>query len=242
MLHCWSEINPCSHFPITQQIIWNNSDILVNKKSVFINFFFQKGIMYIADIFTKYRYNNIKSWEDLSEIGCTLSLFLRWQGLLQAIPHLWKKYNPEMVRPELPVCIVHKNKITPLKMCNVKTHRKHITCKYFIPPICKFYFSHFLDISEEEWSVIFDLPFKVTKETKLQEFQWKISHNILYTNHVLFRMNPPRVKSNQCTFCGKADETIIHLFVECEFSQSIWNSFLSCQTGATPSTHLILCQ
>ena len=224
MLQCWSEVNPCSHFPIVQQIIWNNSDILVNNKSVFINFFYQRGILYISDMFNEY--NTLKSWDDLSRIGCTASLYLRWQGLLHALPHLWKGQSSEMVRPELPICFINENKIIYLNTCNVKTIRKRITSDYFIPPKCKLFFSQFLDISEEEWSVIFNLPFKVTMETKLQEFQWKITHNILYTNTVLFRMNPPRVNSNQCTFCKKADETIVHLFVDCEFSQNIWNNLL----------------
>ena len=40
-------------------------------------------------------------------------------------------------------------------------------------------------------------------------------------------MSPPRVNSSLCTFCKKSDETIVHLFVECEYSQKLWSNLIS---------------
>ena len=35
---------------------------------------------------------------------------------------------------------------------------------------------------------VFSLPFRVTKEVKLSVFQYKIVHNILYTNNILYKI------------------------------------------------------
>ena len=90
----------------------------------------------------------------------------------------------------------------------------------------KLYFSHHFTIDEEEWSEIFLLPFKVTLESKIQAFQWKLTHNLIYTNIRLHKMNPPRSRSSLCSFCEQAEETVMHLFVECESIQCIWNGFI----------------
>lgn len=43
--------------------------------------------------------------------------------------------------------------------------------------------------SEETWSSIFELPFKVTQETKLRWLQFQILHRIVPTNEYLFKLN-----------------------------------------------------
>ena len=40
---------------------------------------------------------------------------------------------------------------------------------------------------ELDWERIFSLPFKITLNTKLREFQYKILHRICYTNILLFK-------------------------------------------------------
>jgi hypothetical protein len=43
------------------------------------------------------------------------------------------------------------------------------------------------DIVIEDWSFIYCIPFSVTKDTKLQDFQYKLIHRILNTNSFLYR-------------------------------------------------------
>ena len=38
------------------------------------------------------------------------------------------------------------------------------------------------------WKEIYSLPLVVTIETKIREFQYKISNNIVFTNEKLFRL------------------------------------------------------
>ena len=71
---------------------------------------------------------------------------------------------------------------------------------------------------------IYSLPFLVTKEIKLSIFQYKIIHNILYTNCILYKMK--KVRDPRCPFCTNMDQTVGHLFVSCPISSSFWSDFI----------------
>ena len=53
---------------------------------------------------------------------------------------------------------------------------------YIHRPVCEPLFSTQYGIQEEEWPQMYLLPFHCTNEVKLRVFQFKILHNILYTN------------------------------------------------------------
>ena len=57
-------------------------------------------------------------------------------------------------------------------------------------------------------------------DNKLQEFQWRLSHNALYTFPKLNEIDPniPRL----CIMCQEVDETLIHLFSECRQIRPFW--------------------
>jgi len=58
------------------------------------------------------------------------------------------------------------------------------------------------------WKFVFDLPFYLTKDSKLQWFQFKIVHRIIGTNHLLSKMG----LKDYCSFCYQYPETSVHLF------------------------------
>ena len=72
------------------------------------------------------------------------------------------------------------------------------------------------------WKFVFDLPFYLTKDSKLQWFQFKIVHRIIGTNHLLSKMG---LKENDyCSFCNQYPETSAHLFWECTHVDIFWRS------------------
>ena len=75
------------------------------------------------------------------------------------------------------------------------------------------------DIHERQ--KIYSLPFIVTKEVKLSVFQYKIIHNILYTNCILYKMK--KVEDPPCSFCPNIDQTVTHLFLSCPIAISFWS-------------------
>ena len=51
----------------------------------------------------------------------------------------------------------------------------------------------------EDWSFIYCIPFNVTKDTKLLDFQDRLIHRILITNSFLYKCGLK--ESELCTFC-----------------------------------------
>lgn len=149
--------------------------------------------------------------------------FLEYNGLIAAIRE-WLK-NKNMV-PLSKVCMPY---ITQ-KICSLLSAKKSrdlykILKDNTIEPLCKTSWSRLLNynLGDLEWETIFSLPFNITKNTKLQWFQFRINHRILATNSFLHKIK--KVDSYNCSFCEKEIETIEHIFWECEFIQDLLNDF-----------------
>ena len=79
--------------------------------------------------------------------------------------------------------------------------------------------------------VVYRTPFLCTKISKLIAFQFKLLHRRLATNTFLTKIN---IKDNeQCTFCQKEKETLIHLFWTCSETNLFWQDFKQWLTNRT---------
>ena len=72
-----------------------------------------------------------------------------------------------------------------------------------------------------DWEKTFFLPWKVTIESYLCLFQYKILNNILFLNDKLHKMNIV----NNPRFSDTENETIVHLFCYCKKTRELWNEF-----------------
>ena len=96
---------------------------------------------------------------------------------------------------------------------------------------------------QEHWSKLFtDLNFEkrwenIYKSPKCfidADLDFKILHNILFTNEKLFKCN--MIDSPICTLCQHSDETNMHLFIECPKVNSLWKHLVS-KFGRLDETH-----
>ena len=71
-----------------------------------------------------------------------------------------------------------------------------------------------------DWSSIYCISFSVTKETKLQDFQYKLIHRILITNSFLYKYGFK--ETELCTFCTETNESLVHIFWECNYVRNFW--------------------
>ena len=71
---------------------------------------------------------------------------------------------------------------------------------------------------------IHSLSFRMTKETKLSIFQFKIIHNILPHRVLLYKMKI--TDSGLCLYCG-SQETLQHLLVSCPLLRTFWSDVLT---------------
>lgn len=63
---------------------------------------------------------------------------------------------------------------------------------------------------------------------KLHWLQYRINHNILTTNSIMFKIG--KVDSKLCNLCHSEEETICHLMWNCPTVQQLLNNFINfCQ-------------
>ena len=92
ILLAWSKLNSkpiiYNHF---NEILWNNSNIHVDEKTVFYKSWFQLGIKYVKDIFD----NETKTYHSFRNMQINFDLpntdFLRYLSLINSIPRDWKR-------------------------------------------------------------------------------------------------------------------------------------------------------
>ena len=142
--------------------------------------------------------------------------FLQYHGLVSAMPSVWKKYLKQEEQAAT-VNLLAIDKLTCKTIYGSLIDHQHLS-----PPTAeKRLIEYGFDIHERQ--KIYSLPFRVTKEIKLTIFQYKIIHNFLYTNYILYKMK--KVENPHCPFCTNVDQTVSHLFVSCPSASSFWAEF-----------------
>ena len=139
---------------------------------------------------------------------------------IKCIPKQWKEhtYNQEQI-DFLSFNVGRKSEIE--KEMNSRAVYKQIIQKIIVSPASsENFFKQQLDIESEYFEQIYCIPFNATIYTKLRSFQFKINHNILYTNEKLYKVKIS--DTSLCTFCKNEIETLAHLFAECNKVTKIW--------------------
>ena len=80
-----------------------------------------------------------------------------------------------------------------------------------------------MDIHTKEWEIIHKVPFRVTKDSRIQWFQYRIINRILATNSFLFKIK--KSNSKYCNLCHSEEESIEHILWECNFLQTLLSDF-----------------
>ena len=74
---------------------------------------------------------------------------------------------------------------------------------------------------QSDWERVYSLPFKITLDTKLREFHYKILHRICYTTVMLFKFGSS--ETPLCYFCNEELETLEHFLFHCKKVNTFWN-------------------
>ena len=102
---------------------------------------------------------------------------------------------------------------------------KKIIKEITIPPSSENFFKSNFDIANENFEQIYCIPFNATIYTKLRSFQFKINHNILYTNEKLHKVKIS--DTPLCTFCNSEIETLVHIYLLKLYSFSVSFTLIS---------------
>ncbi len=207
-------------FPIWNSY-WNSNHNVKMKKKSFMN----HQIVYINDLL-----NNLGSFYDhaafVQHTGISIN-FLDYNSLISSIPSEWKTIisnSPNakittLVPDHLYEEILSSNKVN-------RTVYKTLINKLHIEISSEQRWTRELNItSSMPWPKIYSIPFSVTMEVKMREFQFKILHRILPTN--IFLKLCKIIESDKCYFCNAEPETFRHLFYECPVVQKLWTDIVT---------------
>ena len=109
----------------------------------------------------------------------------------------------------------------PLSKLSCKSASRVFISQIFEPPAAERRLQQ-VNLDRQAISIIYSIPFKVTKDITLAIFQFKIVHRILPTNATLFRNKI--AQHDKCHLCSQK-QTMNNLFVSCPDVQILWQSF-----------------
>ena len=215
VLSYWQSFKPLTfneHTPIKEYIIWNNRNIVLDGKPIFINSWHRKGICYIKDLL--YKDHSFLSLTDMKERYNFEIPFTTYYGLLKAIPTEWKS--------ELRTATNAHVTATHLKLLSTKTVYSTLLDKSFLVPTAETRILNY-GFTKDNIRNIYMLAFRILKEPKLIMFQVKIIHNILPTQSSLYRAGT--TNNETCPLCNLENQSLIHMLITCSVSSSFWNRF-----------------
>ena len=209
------------------EIIWNNKFICIDKKSVYRNDLVKLGIVKVGDLITD---NNLFLHEDpYVPISPEQRFFI--MGVVHSLPSDWKTIirssvctNEIKPIPCTPYIKLNCGSV-PISDVTSKQIYDSFLRKKQTPPTAQQKLTDKYSETSINWEKVYSLPFRTTLDSKLREFQYKILHNIVFTNDKLFRFGLSQ--SPNCTFCNEEPESIEHLLSRCKVPSEFWKDVLS---------------
>ena len=119
--------------------------------------------------------------------------------------------------------MIKKYQILSLNKLNSATLYEILIETNKIKPTSQTYFQNLFSNFNLNWKSIYLLPRRVTLNTNLRMFQYKLLNDVLYLNKMLFRFK--KVDSPLCSYCNEEEETPLHLFHSCLKTKQLWNKF-----------------
>ena len=208
----WSTFSyyvPTSNFK--KQIIWNNSHIKVNNEIIYYEFMYSKGVVYVDDLLdVNNRFLTVNCFKRMFNITYCPFTFL--YGIYSAIPKSWRPHfiESDTVEENVATNLSAIGRMPSISRGIYKSIVKSLT----VPPKAIAKWNREFNLDPGLWNTIFQIPFSSLRDSKLKYFQFRFLHRILGTNKLLFLMKQRADAS--CTFCNQHEETLSHLFWDCE--------------------------
>ena len=223
VLGAWASFNhstPETPEQIANEIIWYNSHITVDKKIVFCEKWYQKGIIYIKDLYVQ---NHVMSLVEFQDIWGSTEDVMTYNSIVSAIPTQWKRKMSTMESDVNEAEWQSKYEYLQSKekwsshvySCLIDTQ---VVLNETVEKQIKICHSN---IPTERVKQAFKKCYTTTKIIKYRSFQYRLLHNAILLNNRLSHMGI--TQTPLCSFCKTEIETIKHFFVECKITKKIWN-------------------
>jgi hypothetical protein len=230
-LNTWASLKytePKNIKEVYAQPLWQNELLTIEGKMIKYNVWNRAGINNIVHIID----NNgrIASLNFIENKYNIRPKQLEYNSLIHCIPKLWKtmiKNTTEHLGYKLPndYSIKIDDKLTNIEEIATRELYCHISNNYKIKPATSknrwIELYNEMNFENEYWELIYETPFKLTKNSKVQMTQYKIIHRILAVNHNLIFFF--KIENETCDYCNEVD-TIEHFLYQCPKTMKLWES------------------
>lgn len=233
ILTSWETVHnfePDTEEMVRREIIWNHQSILVAKQPVHWQLWHQAGITTIADLWHEQE-PRFLSHEELRQTYGIQCSFLDALQVRAAIPVKWKRLllNPASrnLTPELYIRPPAGGHLKITGSSSRTIYGALVLGKK--PPISAqqkwaMIYPHLHQNQGDSWDYVYMAPYKATRETKYQAFQYKVLQRIIPCNRYLANI---KVKQDDtCAFCDEVD-TIQHFLSDCQNTHHFWTQVCS---------------
>lgn len=231
---------PCTSVQMLRETVWFNSNITVNKRTVFDERMYNCGIKYVGDLVDGR--GKMLTYEKFNREypACNIG-FLKYAGIISAVPRMWK----ETIRSagtgmrtedrDKELYIKCRDKEISLKVIKTKQIYLMVNKISIVPTAFERWSNE--GLGQLNWSEVMLTPYNCTKSTKLQTFQYQIIHRFIPTNKFL-HVRGLKVSAD-CQRCGNID-TCIHYFFACQTVRRFWNEvFQFINRNTRPRRHTL---
>ena len=185
----------------------------------------EKGIFRIGDLISEN--NELITKCNLRERNLTPLDQFRLISVLNALPSQWRAslnrslYSVKKAFNLQEQIVLHLNgQNTSINKAVSKTIYKELRNRVItIHSAQEKYRSSFVN-DTLDWPEIYSLPHRVTSDTKMHEFQFKLLNKYLATNALLYKIGVG--SSPVCSCCEKENESLEHIFIHCNYTEEFW--------------------
>ena len=228
-MHAWYDLksDPSSVEEICNEVIWLNKNILIDGKYVWYSGWYEKGVVFMSDIINET--GKFLKWNEVQQKFSLSGNELQYISLLDAVPKRWRDMLKKGITGKHPAIeLPHVNLLDRKVTTDVLTSKQcynELIKRIKQKPTCiqTWANDHGFGMNKDTWQDIFLLPFSITKETKLREFQLKIIHRVYATDSYV--ANFCDTVSKECQLCHTKND-IPHFFYRCAKAQHFWSQFV----------------
>ena len=206
--------------------IWNNCNIVYKNKTLFLDKWFNNGIVLVSQLFKKdgllYNYSEFLMRYNIPVTPREFSVV--FDAIPSGLCMLFRcsysspplSFNPPDVSQSPPgnVCF------SSGKLLNPRIRAMFQDGLVSIPP-ATFYWTNF--VTDIEWKKVWTLPQRFILTNKVKEISFKLIHKFYPAKQYLSKFKKD-IDVN-CSFCQQHPETYTHLFWSCEFTYKFWRDF-----------------
>ena len=226
LVKAWISVNGVDKKPLSEQCIWYNKNITISTISVMSPGLFKSGLRFCSDLFMEN--GDLIPFKIWQERGTKPREYIIWNALVNKISVLKKKMEwnrkstlNDNVFTFIDLCI--NDGTSTIMFSNSTTQMLYqclVSCMYNLGEVTPRILNS-LSIKSISPKEVFLRHFTILRDTKLQEFQFKLLYDILITNYWLKRFELS--ETDACTFCGIECESLLHLFWSCRYAADFWS-------------------